>query len=273
MRSIDRETVGKTIGLVLQTWSALALILIILAMIAIPIASGSLAGQSQSALMELSGRAADLSDLIEHSKQTLLQTAGVLEASASALEAGRVNLQELEPLLGSMETLLEEQAPDTLDATLDAMVAAQSGARAMDQVLRVLSSLRFLTGVRYEPQQPLDAALGGVSESLAPLPAELRSAGGDLGDFRESLLKLEPELERSIGELREMSDSLTVLADAMEHTIEEVQHLELSLKGEAGKVVTRIRTGVVVVEALLFQFAVVQVTSWYVGRRIGDLER
>ncbi|MGD2058767.1 MAG: hypothetical protein PVI04_08545, partial [Anaerolineales bacterium] len=161
------------LGRVLMTWSTLAAMLTLIAMMTLPFIAGRVAAKGKAALSDLSSQTGEVVNVVEDTEHALLKTARTLDASALTLDQAQTNLQDIQPLLDSLHVLLGEEAPDTIIAMQAGLESAQSGARAMDQVLRVLSSLRFLTGVRYDPEQPLDSALQGISESLTPMPPAL----------------------------------------------------------------------------------------------------
>lgn len=258
------------LGRVLMTWSTLAAMLTLIAMMTLPFIAGRVAAKGKAALSDLSSQTGEVVNVVEDTEHALLKTARTLDASALTLDQAQTNLQDIQPLLDSLHVLLGEEAPDTIIAMQAGLESAQSGARAMDQVLRVLSSLRFLTGVRYDPEQPLDSALQGISESLTPMPPALISVSDDIETFGTTLEGIEPGIGQTIRATEGMSDSLRTLSSSLSGPRGELESLSESLELQAQRFERRVLIGVLVSEILLLQFALLQFTSGYVGSLLLD---
>jgi methyl-accepting chemotaxis protein len=159
---------------------------------------------------------------------TLLQTSGTLDqlvetlqTTSDSLEQVQTGSEDLDGLLQSVSGFLHVEAPDTIESARQAILSTQEGARAMDQVLRGLASVSFLTGVNYDPEQPLDASLAAVADSLSPLPESLREVSVDLDDVRanleelqETALSMQTDLAGLRAELGGSSQSMDLNAEA-----------------------------------------------------------
>lgn len=265
MNSLYAGRWGYWIGRVLTAWSVFAAILILIGMIVLPIVASRLAERGESALSELGMRAGELVSVVENAEDALLKTARALDASATTLGQAQTNIEEVGPLLDSIQALLGEEAPGTIIAMQAGLESAQSGARAMDQMLRVLSSLRFLTGVSYNPEEPLDAALQGISDSLDPMPPALISVSEEVETFGVSLEDVGPELGQTAGAIGGMSVSMRTLARSLSGPAEGLESLSGSLDLQAQTFRRRVWIGVLVLEILLIQFVLMQLISGYVG--------
>lgn len=252
----------------MQVWSVLATSLTLAAMIALPILARRVGLAGEEFLLELSTLTGDVAELVLDAEDALLQTAAALDGSAAILEEAEANIKELDPLLESVQVLLGEDVPDTLSATQTALESTQSSARAMDRVLRALSTIRILTGVTYNPEQPLDQALLGVAESLEPLPAQLRTVSDEIDSFRSTLDGLEPQLSNSLVGFIDMAGSLRTLSTSISTSGQEIQTLARSVETGAARFRQQVRTGVIVLEIFALQFLFIQLMSWYVGGQL-----
>jgi hypothetical protein len=166
--------------------------------------------------------------------QSQAQSAGaLLRTVTSSLESGIAALQDTkatlaslgdtldatEPFLASVETLVSEQAPETFEASQDAIVSAAVAARSVDQFLRTLDSIRLITGVTYRPEVPLDESISAVADSLAPLAPGFKDVGDHLSEVRQELVLMGPELERVEHDLEDLSLQLTPVIEALEDQV------------------------------------------------------
>lgn len=265
MQNVFKGRSAYWLGRVLLIWSAVATVLILICMVALPIFAGRFIDRAEAVLAELSGHTSRTAQIARDAQAALEQASVALESSASSLNEVRANLEGIQPLLESVQFLLGDEAPDAIVATQQALESAQSGARAMDQVLRVLSSLSFLTGVSYEPEQPLDQALQSVSESLVPMPSALISVSEEIEAFGETLVLLETEELDAIEEIDSMSASLSGISASVSTSVEGLEILASVLDTQAQTLGRKIWIAVIIVELFLLQVALLQIVSAYTG--------
>ncbi len=203
---------------VLQFTGAVGVVISLAALLLLPLAAVQ-ASRSLPGRFEAGARQARaLADVLQIAIDGVDNAATTLESSALALRAMRANLQNTGPILSSVGEVLADEAPRTIEATRSALNAAQAGAAAIDQVLRTLAALGPLTGVQYDPDQPLDAGLAQAAEGLRPLPASLRAIGG--------------ELERANEDLDQLSGRMIQVADGIGGMATELQSLQDSLEAQ-----------------------------------------
>ncbi|MGH2626309.1 MAG: hypothetical protein ACRDHY_06610, partial [Anaerolineales bacterium] len=166
----------RVLGRLMSAWAAGTMIASALALLLLPPLAAGTAQAMRAALSNGAGEAAGMSGTLSTIADGLAEASATLEEASATLRQVRRSLEESGPLLNSISRLVGEDAPTTLESTRDAILATRSGARAIDQVLRGLATVGFLTGVRYDPAEPLDQSLAGVAEAIAPLPDSLRAA-------------------------------------------------------------------------------------------------
>ncbi|MGD2163057.1 MAG: hypothetical protein PVI81_09445 [Anaerolineales bacterium] len=268
MKSLFKGRSGYLLGRALTVWSALAAILILISMLALPMLAGSVIDVAEVAFISASDLVEELAQIVGSAQDTILQTSTALNTSSSALEQAQNNLEEIGPLLESVQALLGEDLPSVIIATQRGLDSAQSGARAMDQVLRALSSIRFLTGVNYSPEQPLDEALQDVAESLVPMPEGLISVAEKTGKFNQAVDDVEPELNEVIDEIGKMSASLRSMSLSISPLVERMTLLADTLEGQAQTIGHKVWIGVVIAEIFMIQLGWLQLISGYVGGKL-----
>ncbi len=142
-----------------------------------------------------------------------------LRAAAETIRRLEIALDESEPVLVSTTVLLSETAPEMIEETRESLLAAQEGAQAVDQVLRALGTVSFITGIEYDPENSLDEGISDAAQGLETLPEDLRAVGGDLAGMKEGLsgftnilAGLEGSVEEVSGQLASEQEALVQLA-------------------------------------------------------------
>lgn len=270
MDASGKDRVRYWLGRVLKAWSLFGALATLSVMIALPIFSKRASIVGEEVLLQVSIYSSEIAQNLLNGEDALVKAATALDASAAALEEAQVNIKELDPLLESVQVLLGEEAPNTIIATQVALESTQSGARAMDRVLRVLSSIRVLTGVSYDPEQPLDEALLGVAESLEPLPAQLLSVSEEIGTYRSTLEGLTPRLSKSLDGIGNMAKSLRILSSSMSNTANGMEIISQTIKTTALRFKQIIYIVVIIFELISFQSMLIQLITWYIGSQLGS---
>jgi methyl-accepting chemotaxis protein len=273
MNSSFEDRVRYWLGQVLKAWSVFGALATLLVIIALPIYSRRVGVVGEEFLLQVSAYSSEIAQVLLDGEDALLKTAVTLDASAAALQEAQVNINELDPLLESVQVLLGEEAPDTIIAAQSALESTQSGARAMDRALRVLSSIRILTGVSYNSEKPLDEAMLDVAESLEPLPAQLLIVSKEIGTYRSTLDGLEPKLSKSLDSIVDMAESLRSLSSSLSNTANGMETFSQTIKTADKKLEQIICIGVFIFELVAFQSMLIQLTTWYVGSQLVSKNR
>jgi hypothetical protein len=160
---------------------------------------------------------------------TIEEAVDVLEEAAVSLIAVGDTIEGTEPMIESLGVLVGEKTPATIESTREALISAEEGARAIDQVLRGLARLSLLTGITYDPDQPLDEGIAEVAASLEPLPAALEEvhedmgeATGNLAEVSQSLGDVSYQLDQFVGELGELKERLVEFSSNLEARAQDI---------------------------------------------------
>jgi hypothetical protein len=101
--------------------------------------------------------------------------------------------------------LMTENLPKTIESTNTSLRTAQESAKVIDSVLSTLSSIPLIgSSIGYNPQVPLDQALGEVADSLTGLPDSFANMGDSLKATSGNLETFQADLTvmaESIGEI------------------------------------------------------------------------
>jgi predicted nucleic acid-binding Zn-ribbon protein len=156
---------------------------------------------------------------------TLENTSAGLEILASSLDSTAASLQTLQTttvsasdtisdtmlVLDSTATMLTSGIPATITAVQSSLATAEQGAGVIDDVLRILSGIPFISDVDYNPQTPLDQSIAEISASLEAIPEalqdtgeQLTNAGANLSGFEDSMVALSEQLVEIEADLNDM---------------------------------------------------------------------
>lgn len=127
------------------------------------------------------------------------RTLGTLGATVGTATSA---ISSTQPTLTTIGDLAGSRLPQTVRSTQQALASARDSARLVDGVLGTLS----IFGVRYEPEVPLNTAIGQIAESLDGLP-------DDLAELSSGVEAASTNLAAVTGDLAAVSTGLTAIAD------------------------------------------------------------
>lgn len=209
-------------GGAVQAAGVVTVLICSLAVILGPFVITRLARRSRQLLGVVSGDVGSTADSLGRVAAALQEGEQLLETAAESIGGLEETLGEAEPVLSSTADLLSETAPQLIEETQQALSAAEEGAAAVDQVLRTLDVIGFLTGIEYDPEQSLDEGIADAAASLDPLKNSLSGVGtdlegleGELPEVQQSLQALSENLNSTSGQLEDQAAALTQLAERL----------------------------------------------------------
>ncbi|MFC1878830.1 hypothetical protein ACFLZW_02840 [Chloroflexota bacterium] len=150
-------------------------------------------------------------------KESLKGAVASISALQDTLNTTTKTLQSTEPMVDTVVELLDEEMPQTIQATQSSLNTAQESASFIDSFLNTLS---LIPGVKYNPQVPLSAALEQVSLSLNDLPGSLAEMASSLEDTGDNLQIIQVDLALMADAVHQVEVSLAqseaVIADYQE---------------------------------------------------------
>jgi HAMP domain-containing protein len=200
--------------------------------------------------------------------QSLEQAANTLEDSTAALDTVENALEASSPLLYSIEVLIGEDIPSTLEVTNQALLSAQASAQAIDRILRALDALSLITGVTYQPEKPMDESLAEVADGLSPLPDALRAAQKDLTSVANRLEEVAPTLVDAQDEFGLLAKSLRRMGNDVSREADSLEAFADVLSGAASRASGWMRGLATVMALLIVWLGLGQAAVFYVGEQL-----
>jgi len=140
--------------------------------------------------------------------------------------------------VGSFANLMGKDLPTSIDATRTALKSAQSSAVVVDNVLTMLSRVPLIN-IQYNPDVPLNVALGNVAKSLDNLPPTFSTIERDLnitGDSLDQVVTSLNELPKTTQQMqRNIADAQKVVA-RYQSEVDGLQKLIKPIKSSLAKV-------------------------------------
>jgi len=201
-------------GPLLQAAGAVALIVSLILMIALPVLRLKLTNKALVSLERVTQQVHGLVEIVHAGADSLALAQESLSEVGDFLQVTQGTLEESGPFLDSIAQLLGTDAPATLEATQGALAASQGGAAAIDSTLRTLSLLGPLTGVRYDPENSLSDSLAETAQTLDPLPDALRAVEQDLVAVQDQLDQIPASMEMMHQDLAQFAGDLGGLSES-----------------------------------------------------------
>ncbi len=254
----------------LRISGALGMLVTLFALVAIPLLALRLGSGLRGGVRNGADQVRTVILLLRSAEDGLSTAADSIRTSTEALDAIGENLENTGPLLDSIGEVVGTEAPEMIEATHRALVNAQEGAQAIDQVLRGLATLGPLTGVTYDPQMPLQESLAEVASGLEPLPAAMRGVQEDLQTASSDLDVVGGSAASVAGSLTLLADDLNGVEQALSQQSEALESLAAGLENTADRVSLGVIVATIAVELLLAWIGITQYAVFILGSHLAQ---
>jgi uncharacterized protein YoxC len=266
------KNAGRTFSRIMGTimvpagWAGIALFLVF--MLIVPLGVNIVFNQAGSTARESAALLSNISGALDSTSNALESAGGIVQNTSNTIDRITESLTLAVPFLRSTGELVGENAPKTIEATNNALKSAESGARAIDGVMKALSTVSFLTGIQYNPERSLSESIKDTSDSLEPLPGQLRDIQDMLSGFATTIEETQPDFEDTDSELETVGKNLTDMSTSLSEAAENLRHLSDLLIQFAELLTVWKWAAVVMIEFSILWLIFGQITIVYVGRRL-----
>jgi peptidoglycan hydrolase CwlO-like protein len=216
-----KKTLRRILGILVMIAGILGLVLSIAGLVGVWAAKPAVAQGIENTITTLSTS-------IDTSKQIMLVTGEALGATVNSvnalqtmLEATASSVQDTQPLLNQITSLMGEKLPGTIQSASDSLVAAQSAAETLDSAMRsfdalkgVLAAIPFIGpsiptgGQPYDPKISLADSLGSVATQLESLPKTFEDMSKNLDTADNNLVTIKSSLSTMATNVSTISSSI-----------------------------------------------------------------
>ncbi len=267
------QSLKSVIGRAVQTTCVVGIVMDFLGILLIPFLTARISSWVDERLISVAQETTRLSDSIQQINTTINNGVVVLGTAETTIRSIESSIEDTGPLIDSSASLIGDQAPQIIDDTHDALLAAEEGAGAIDQVLRNLAKISFLTGVSYAPEIPLDEAISEVADSLEPLPDDLRRVGDELGQIRSGIKDVGSALKVAGDDLKAFTEDLGSKDETLAELADDLQVLSEEIDNARGTIHLVVLAGAIFLEFLLIGHVTGQAAIYYVGREMANTMR
>lgn len=181
----------RIFGLALIGAGLLGLLLSLAGLVVVSIAGARAEAALTRQLATLERSLTATSDGLTLADGALADTRLTLTSLSATLAGATRAITETQPALAAVQDLTGTGLPATIESTREALASAQAAARTAEGVLRALA----IFGQPYNPDVPLDVAIGRVSDSLAELPTSLAEVSVGLASANQSIGTVASDLQ------------------------------------------------------------------------------
>lgn len=222
----------RIIGIVLIAIAAISLLFSLLGLVQIwtmrqPVAEAAVAGLDL--LAETLDTTSDALKVTTESLESAGATVTMIERTSLSVAQ---TMSTTRTTVNSFANLMGKDLPTSIDATRTALKSAQSSAVVVDNVLMTLSKVPLIN-VRYNPDMPLNVALGDVAKSLDNLPPtfgaielNLNTTGGSLDQVATNLNELPKttqQAQRNIADAQKVVTRYQAQVDGLQKLIKPIK--------------------------------------------------
>jgi prefoldin subunit 5 len=109
------------------------------------------------------------SQAMDVTKQSVVAAVDTIGTLQTTIETASKTLESTGPMVDSVATIMEVQLPNTIESVEKSLRTAQQSAAVIDSVLTALEATPLIS-IGYNPETPLNEALGQVAENIQDLP-------------------------------------------------------------------------------------------------------
>lgn len=255
----------RRLGFGIRLAGAVGIIMSLLGIILVPFISDRANTFAKNVLTTTTGGVRSIAETIREVDDTLGDAVVVLDGASVTLITVGGSVEDSKPLIRSTGELLGDRIPRIINDTRQALISAEEGAKAIDQVLRSLATLGPITGITYSPEKPLDKAISDVVISLEPLPSELVIVRDDLASATIDLDEVTGALEKASGGLGTFTEGLVEMEVKLTSLAGDLDLVADQLIQTEAQIPSLILGALVTIELILLWFALCQCAIFIVG--------
>ncbi len=162
-------------------------------------------------------------------------------------------------MVDEISKLMTTDLPNTIKSTESSLRTAQDSAKVIDSVLSTLSSIPLIgSGIGYNPQVPLDQALGQVADSLTDLPDSFANMADSLKASSSNLETFQADLSVMAESIGEIEKSVAQYESVVGNYQKSLDNLNANLSNIKGSLPNMVRSAMIGLTIFLVWMVIVQ---------------
>ncbi len=170
------------------------------------------------------------------------------------------SMEDTSNLITSFSNLFKFDIKDTLEDTKLSVVAAQSSALIIDNLLYGLSRIPILNMV-YEPPKPLNEALKEIGDTLTEIPSSMDEISGNLTDSKDNLLSLKTGIDEISSSFANFQSDLSTAQDVIGDYLSDLEKIQQELLNAQEKIFSWSIWAAILLTVLIVLIGITQVAA------------
>ncbi len=182
------------------------------------------------------------------------------------------SMEDTSKMINSFSNLFKGDLKDTLENTNISLVAAQSSALIIDNLLYGLSKIPLL-GIYYEPPKPLNEALKEIGDTIKDMPQSMDDISTNLTDSNDNLLSLRNGIDDISQSFENFQTDLSNAQDVITDYLTNLNEIQANLQRAQEKIFTWSIWAAVVFTILILLIIITQVAAILQGYEMMHYQR
>ena len=227
-----RQALTRVAGVTLIAAGVAGVLFSVIALVVVSRFLSNIQAAADQRLVQLDRALAATGDGLIVAHDSLGRAKTTMRSLHTTIEGASQAITDTLPALDRVGILVGEDLSATITSTRSALASAQETARVADGLLSTISQFQLIGAELYNPDVPLNVAIGQVATSLNGLPDSLASVQGDLRQTAGNLGKINVQIGRVVGNMDDIGGSM---AEA-EAVITKYQDIVGELRGQVAEV-------------------------------------
>jgi hypothetical protein len=170
-----------------------------------------------------------LTQSVDTSQQAMIITDQAMDATVVSIDAlsemlgtTAASVEDTQPVLTDVNTMMGKTLPATFRAANDSLVAAEEAAKSLESAIHSLDTFRAVMGATpflsafvpanekpYNPEKPLSDSLGELAVSLEDMPSTFEGISTNMDKADNNLVLIKDNLDTMSVSVAQISTSLT----------------------------------------------------------------
>jgi methyl-accepting chemotaxis protein len=206
-----RQVLTRAAGVALITAGVAGVLFSVIGLVVVSRALSNIQATASHRIDTLDRALAATGDGLVVARDALDRTGATVQSLHTTIDGASQAITDTLPALDRVGILVGEDLPTTITSTRSALASAQETARVADELLATISQFQLIGAEVYNPDVPLNVAIGQVADNLNDLPKSLRDVQSDLRQAAGNLGTINAQIGDVAGS---MSDIGTSMADA-----------------------------------------------------------
>lgn len=199
-------------------------------------------------------------------KASLKSVTGTIGALQSTVASAAATIDNASSSVSSLSNIVGQNLSGAISSALGTLEAVQNTAKTVDEFLASVSQLPFVN-IGYNPDKPLSASVGELTDQLAQVPKSLGALETNLTASGNSLDKVGADAETLADSLGQVQRDMEQLVSVIEQYEQQVKAFQGTVQNLRANIVTIVWGVVLFLTFILLWLAATMLMTLFKGLR------